>query len=133
MAQKLSLPSIAAVAGLMLFAAQPATAGDVAKEIATAAAHAGMAAGSADMKMVQAHLQHVVNCLVGPAGVGYDSNQANPCKEQGFGAIPDASMEKKAPLEAALKIVEDGTKETDMAKAKEKATTAQAALSKLAM
>jgi hypothetical protein len=127
-----SLPGIV-VAGVLLFIAQPATAGDAAKEISTAAAHAGMAAGSGELKMVQSHLQHVVNCLVGPGGAGFDANQANPCKDLGAGAIPDASMDKKAGLEAALKMAKDGVMEADMAKAKEKAAATQAALGKLAM
>lgn len=131
MTHSLSLPGVI-VAGMLLFVTQPANAGDAAKEISTAAAHAGMAAGSTEMKMVKAHLQHVVNCLVGPSGAGYDANQANPCKDQGAGAIPDASADKKVGLEAALKMTKDAAKETDMAKAKEKAVANQAALGKLA-
>ncbi|MGN2253578.1 hypothetical protein ACFWZ4_09390 [Frateuria sp. GZRe12] len=60
------------------------------KEVKTAAAHAGMAMGAADLKMAQAHLQHVVNCLVGPSGDGYDAQAENPCKGMGQGAIVDA-------------------------------------------
>ena len=51
---------------------------DVAKEIATAQAHAGFAAAGTDLKTVQMHLHHVVNCIVGPKGKGYDATQANP-------------------------------------------------------
>lgn len=133
MTHAFSFSGAVAAAGLLLFAAQPVLAADAAKEIATAAAHAGMAAGSGELKMVQGHLQHVVNCLVGPGGAGYDANQANPCKDQGMGAIPDSPMDKKAGLEAALKMAKDGAMEPDMAKAKEKAMATQAALGKLGM
>ncbi|CAA7617577.1 hypothetical protein [Magnetospirillum sp. SS-4] len=124
---------VLAAAGLALVAAQPAAAADAAKEITTAAAHAGMAAGSPDMKMVQSHLQHVVNCLVGPGGAGFDANQANPCKGQGMGAIPDSPADKRMALEAALKMARDGMAESDLDKAKAKASATQAALGKLAM
>lgn len=127
------MTAFAAAAGLALFAAQPAAAADAAKEIGTAAAHAGMAAASPDMKMVQSHLQHVVNCLVGPGGAGFDANQANPCKDQGMGAIPDSAMDKRMALEAALKMAKDGMMETDPAQAKAKAAATQQALGKLAM
>jgi hypothetical protein len=126
-----TLSAAFAAAAFSVLLSGPAYAGDSRQQIATAAAHAGMAAESADMKMVKAHLQHVINCLVGPAGAGYDSTQANPCKEQGFGAIPDASFEKMASLEAALKMAKDGKAEADIAKAREKAAATQAALGKL--
>lgn len=64
--------------------AAPAWAADVAKEITTASTHAGLAAKGTDLKVVQMHLHHVVNCLVGPDGQGFDKTQINPCKE--FGA-----------------------------------------------
>lgn len=132
MLRTFTLPGIVTVA-VLLSGSCPAQAGDPAKEIATAAAHAGMAASSADMKMVKTHLQHVVNCLVGPSGAGFDGNQANPCKDQGTGAIPDAAAETKPGLEAALTLAKDAAMEMDVAKAKEKAAATQAALSKLSM
>src|SRR5262252_8785283 len=69
---------------------------DPAKEVATAAQHAGLAAKAADMKATQMHLHHVVNCLVGSGGQGYDANEANPCKDQGAGAIPDTKDSQQA-------------------------------------
>lgn len=62
----------------------------VAKQVSTATAHAGMAVGATDLKTAHAHLQHVINCLVGPSGAGYDANQANPCEGMGQGAMVDA-------------------------------------------
>lgn len=125
--------SISTAALFLVLMVPSAWAGDSRQQTATAAAHAGMAAASADEKMVRGHLQHVVNCLVGPAGEGYDSAQANPCKDQGFGAIQDAPMDKVPALQAALKMAKDGAAEPDAAKAREKAAATQAALSKLAM
>lgn len=133
MIRTLSMSGGIAALGLFLLSAPPAAAADAAKEIATAAAHAGMAAASGDMKMVQGHLQHVINCLVGPAAGDYDAAQANPCKDMGAGAIPDASPEKQMALESALRMAKDGAKEPDMAKAKEKAAAVQAALGKSSM
>ncbi|BAE50100.1 hypothetical protein [Paramagnetospirillum magneticum] len=115
-------------AGLVVSRVAPATAGDAKQQIATAAAHAGMAAASPEDKMVRGHLQHVVNCLVGPAGEGYDSAQANPCKDQGFGALQDSPMDKLPALQAALKMARDGMAEPDSAKAREKAVATQSAL-----
>jgi hypothetical protein len=58
--------------------------------IATAAQHAGMAAGTDDPALVRLHLHHVVNCLVGPDGEGYDEASRNPCMAAG-GAIPQTA------------------------------------------
>lgn len=121
-----SLP-VLACASIILFSALPSRADeDVAKEVTTAATHAGLAAGSKDMKSVQMHLHHTVNCLVGPEGAGFDTEVANPCKGQGNGAIPDTKdAAKLASLRAALAKVDAGLKENDMAAAQLDATAAQ--------
>lgn len=129
--RKLSATIVAA--GAMALFVLPAAAGDAKQQAATAAAHAGMAAASTEMKMVKGHLQHVINCLVGPAGDGFDPAQANPCKDQGFGAIPDAPMDKMPAMQAALKMAKEGAAEPDLAKAREKAAATQAALGKISM
>lgn len=126
-------PAAALAACAFIAMSVPAWAGDAKQQTATAAAHAGMAAAAAEPAMVKGHLQHVVNCLVGPAGEGYDASQANPCKDQGFGALQDAPIEKMPALQAAVKMARDGIAEPDVAKAKEKAAATQAALSKIAM
>ncbi len=127
------LSAAIAVAGFAALCTTPAVAGDFKQQVATATAHAGMAAAATEEKMVRGHLQHVINCLVGPAGEGFDAAQANPCKDQGFGAIQDASMDKVPALQAALKMVKDSAAEPDVAKAREKAAAAQAALGKISM
>ncbi|HET7359465.1 MAG TPA: hypothetical protein VFJ04_04905 [Rhodanobacteraceae bacterium] len=80
--------------------AMAADAAAAAKQVATASAHAGMALGAADLKMAQTHLHHVVNCLAGPSGAGFDAAAGNPCKGMGQGAIVDAQGD--AALEARL-------------------------------
>jgi hypothetical protein len=102
---------------------------DPAKERSTAATHAGLAAKSTDLKMTQMHLHHVVNCLVGPNGKGFDATPGNPCKDQGNGAIPDTKDQaQKTKLEQALQKADAGLRQTDMAKAQQDATDAQGLL-----
>ncbi|HET6804415.1 MAG TPA: hypothetical protein VFH59_03105 [Frateuria sp.] len=89
------------------------------REVKTAAAHAGMAMGAADLKMAHAHLQHVINCLVGPSGNGYDAQAENPCKGMGQGAIPDAKGDaaRQSRLEAAATQARQGLKATTVDRA----------------
>jgi len=119
-----------ATTGLFLLCTLPAGAADLSKEMSTAVTHAGLAAGSADLKTVQVHLHHVVNCLVGPDGAGFDAGPGNPCKDQGAGAIPDAPADKKASLQEAVASAQSGLAETDLAKAKATALSVQALLKK---
>ncbi len=88
----------------------------VSKQVGTASAHAGMALGAADLKTAHTHLHHVINCLVGPSGKGFDAQQANPCKGQGQGAIVDARGDaaSESKLHAALTEAEHGLKTTTL-------------------
>jgi hypothetical protein len=118
--------SVSFTAVLLLAGSSARADEDLAKELNTAATHAGLAAAGKDMKAVQMHLHHTVNCLVGPNGTGFDSTEANPCKDQGNGAIPDIKDPvKRASLQEALIKVNTGLKETDMAAAQRDATAAQ--------
>lgn len=82
------------------------------KQASTAGAHAGMALGASDLKTAHAHLHHVINCLVGPSGKGFDAQAENPCKGMGKGAIADAKGDAAAEsrLHAALTQAERGVK-----------------------
>jgi hypothetical protein len=94
-------------------AAQAADAnGAASKQIATAGAHAGMALGAADLATAHMHLHHVVNCLVGPSGKGFDAKAEDPCKGMGHGAIVDAKGDAavEARLHTALGQAEQGLK-----------------------
>ncbi|HXR87478.1 MAG TPA: hypothetical protein VN728_10920 [Stellaceae bacterium] len=122
---------IAAVVSVASFAAISGARADTdqAKEVSTAATHAGLAAKATDMKMTQTHLQHVVNCLVGPKGKGFDAAPGNPCKDQGNGAIADTKDKKqKATLNQALAKARSGLKAKDMAAAQKDATQIQTML-----
>lgn len=104
----------------------------VATQTSTASAHAGMALGAANLKMAQTHLHHVVNCLVGSSGAGFDAAAGNPCKGMGNGALVDAKGDAavEAKLNAALAQAKDGlaatTVEAAHADAQKAMTTLQA-------
>ena len=90
------------------------------QQIRTAAQHAGMASGAGDLKGVQNHMRHVVNCLVGPGGQGFDATAGNPCNGQGQGAIPETTdAATKMKLEAALTKARATVGTTDVAAAKQ--------------
>ena len=106
-------------------------AGDSAKEVSTAAQHAAFAAKATSIEMVHTHLQHVINCLVGPKGTGFDAKAANPCAKLGDGAIPDASdAHRKEMLSDALKIANKALASNDRTAAQKDAMDLEAALKK---
>lgn len=77
-------------------------------QIKTAVAHAKMAKAASGMTLTQMHLQHVVNCLVGPQGKQFDAAAGNPCKGEGNGAMVDASTLQRIRLKSALGKAEKG-------------------------
>ena len=96
--------------------------------IATAKQHSGLAANAAALPQVQTHLHHVLNCLVGPGGQGFDAMPGNPCNAAG-GAIPQtADAATKAKLETAATTARGGIAATDIAVAKKAATDIQGML-----
>ena len=126
--------ALLAGAALGLALPPPARAADVKKELDTAAQHAGFAAAAKDVKMAHAHLQHVINCLVGPKGKGFDAKQLDPCKGMGNGAIPDSSAAaQKKELRAALRKAEQGLKESQLATAQKTATDVGELIKKASM
>ncbi len=120
-------PIAFALAGMAFL---PTTAvADGPQAIATAANHAGLAAAAGGIDMVHTHLHHVLNCLVGPGGDGFDAGPGNPCANAGGGAIPqtaDAAMKTK--LTAAAAQAKGGIANADMAAAKKTASDVQAML-----
>ena len=110
------------LAGAAAFVATPALA-DLSAELSVGQTHAGMAATQTDVAMVHTHLQHALNCLVGPTGAGFDAGKGNPCaKAFGGGAIADAaSPAQKAKLEAAAMSAKSGIASADLAAAQKDA------------
>ena len=103
------------LAGAAALFATPAFA-DLAGELSTAQTHAGMAATQADIAMVHKHLQHAVNCLVGPAGAGFDAAAGNPCGTAGAGAIVDTTdAAQKAKLTTIAASAKAGVGNADLA------------------
>ena len=95
---------VSSAALLACIALAPATVlADGPEAIAMAARHAGIASNTADIGMVRTHLHHVLNCLVGPDGEGFDQAAGNPCNATG-GAIPqtaDATAKEMLTKQAA--------------------------------
>ncbi len=93
---------------------------DGSKEISTALDHAKLAAAGTDIKVVQLHLHHVVNCLAGAKGKGFDASAGDPCKDMGDGALNDTTKDKitHAKLEATLREADEGLKDKNYGSAK---------------
>ena len=125
-------PAASICAAVALLASFPAArAADASKEIATAAQHAGYAAESTAIGMAHAHLQHTINCLVGPEGDGFDAKQLNPCKDFGNGAIGDTDEAANVKsLRAALGLAQAGLKSDDLETAKKLGAQAAAEIKK---
>ena len=102
-------------AGAVALLATPAFA-DLATELSTAQTHAGMASTQTDIMMAHKHLQHAVNCLVGPSGAGFDAAAGNPCGKAGAGAIPDSiDAAQKAKLTKIAADAKAGVGNADLA------------------
>jgi hypothetical protein len=116
------------LAAILCLAVAPALAADNSKELATAAAHAGMASGAEAPQMVRSHLQHVINCLEGPKGADFVAALGNPCGSEGQGAIPDSAADNKKKLEDAAGLAKRALAEKDIDKAKQMASELQSDL-----
>jgi len=118
---------VAAIGAAALVA--PAALADAHSEIADAAAHAGYAAGAADLAGVHHHLHHALNCIVGPAGEGFDAKEMNPCANSGNGAMADSeSQAQKTALQNAIDMLNAGIGSQDIKSAKADASKAEALL-----
>ena len=95
---------------------------DVAVEITTAATHAGYSAAATNLQDAEMHLQHTLNCLVGPGGDGFSKTALNPCNGNGNGIIPDETdATKKATLEQLAAEARAGLASKDLATMKKDA------------
>ena len=115
------MKKIALLAACAALIATPVLA-DTAAELNIGQNHAGMAAKAADLKTTQMHLQHALNCLVGPTGDGFNAAPGNPCAKAGNGAIPDsADAAQKTKLASAVSSAKAGVATTDLAVAQKDA------------
>lgn len=99
-------------------------------EASVAHAHALMAQNAKTLTEAHAHLHHVINCLVGPKGAGFDAKAEDPCKGQGNGAIPDSASDAalSGKLQNALTDAQSGLKSNTLADVQADAAKAAAAL-----
>lgn len=128
--RKLLVVSFAVLATAGFAGVASAQSANTTKEISTAHAHALMAQGSNTVNMAHTHLHHVINCLVGPKGAGFDAAPGDPCKGQGNGAIPDSKSNptELKQLNAALADAKTGLKSDSLKQVHEDAAKAVAAL-----
>ena len=103
--------------------------GGASNEASVAHAHALMAQSAKTLDMAHTHLHHVVNCLVGSKGAGFDAKAGNPCKGQGNGAIPDSASDAAldAKLKSALAAAQSGLESNTLSAVQADAAKAAAA------
>lgn len=75
-------------------------------ELQTAVQHPGLAARANSVEETHKHLQHTLNCLVGPDDEAYDTQAGNPCEGQGRGALADYRAAEAATDEAIPEVIE---------------------------
>lgn len=118
--------SLIALGSLAL--ASGAALADASRATSTAEQHAELATKGDDLASVHMHLHHVLNCLVGQNGAGFDAAVGNPCASAGA-AIPqttDAKMKMK--LEKAAKETRMGLADQDYEAAKKAAMEVETTL-----
>lgn len=95
----------------------------VSQQVSMAEAHAKMAASADSLEMTHTHLHHVINCLVGKDGEGFDANEDNPCNGMGEGALPDSAgnSDVHAQLQTAASDARAALDDDDKASAQESA------------
>lgn len=110
----LAIGLASAMATGLAFGASPQD--SVKTEVSTAHTHAVYARQAPSVAVSHVHLHHVINCLVGPKGADFDAKQANPCKGQGNGALPDSANDQAmhAKLQTALNEAQTGLKSNDV-------------------
>ena len=83
------------------------------EQLATARQHAEFSMGADDLAGATTHLGHVLNCIAGEEGEGFDGDWGHPCGGQGDGILADveshpAADEVAAVLSAAHALAMDG-------------------------
>ncbi len=62
----------------------------------TAVPHAEFSMGADDHAMAVRHLGHVLNCIAGEGGEGFDGGWGHPCGNQGAGLLNDIAEHPRA-------------------------------------
>ncbi len=76
-------------------------------QVETAVQHAGFSRQAEDFESARRHLGHVLNCIVGEDGEGFDAGWGHPCDGLGQGIVVDAEAHPDhADLTAVLRAVE---------------------------
>lgn len=101
------------------------------QEVSTAHTHALLAQNATTVPAAHTHLHHVINCLVGADGSGFDATAGNPCKGQGNGALKDSTSNAalQSKLKSALADAHSGLKSSSLSTVQQDAAKAAAALS----
>lgn len=86
----------AALVAALAFGGASLAQGAVVPQIGTAIEHAGFAADAADHASAMRHLGHVLNCLAGPDGEGFDGSWGHPCGSLGAGILVDLAADPAA-------------------------------------
>lgn len=85
-----------------------APSGALAEQLSTAVTHAGFSASAEDQAMASRHLGHVLNCIVGEGGEGFNADWGHPCGGQGAGIANDlAEHPQAAELQALVDSARD--------------------------
>jgi hypothetical protein len=72
-------------------------------QLETAVQHAGFSMNADEHAAAQRHLGHVLNCIAGEGGEGFDGSWGHPCAGQGAGIWSD--VEAHAESAAAMLLV----------------------------
>jgi hypothetical protein len=88
-------------------------------QLATAIQHAEFAVNAEDHAMAVRHLGHVLNCIAGEGGEGFDAAWGHPCADQGDGIMGDVAAHAHAadvgPLvNAAHALAMDGVQQESL-------------------
>ena len=118
---------IAMLAAIAMAATLPPAQAGIGEELTIAQTHSLLAyrTGGRGAERALPHLQHVLNCLVGPGGEGYNITPPNmdPCASAGKGALNDAaSPAQKAKITQAIGLVKTAMTITDGEKLQAAAT-----------
>jgi len=103
----------------------PAALADAAQAKSTAIQHAGLATNAGDIAGVRRHLHHVLNCLVGPDGAGFDQSAGNPCQGSGAALPQTGDGAEKTMLEELAAKVRAGLVDDSIDAAKQVAASVQ--------